>query len=143
MYNVTIFFLDRTNVRSKLLLLGHLPNFVGHCPMSDSNLQPCAGIFLASILLKEMRYLVYIRYLWYQVTPLSTSIIKIFVLRFRCVNKIQVRPPPARSSCNSDLSEWNHSNDKKGLEDQALKGAWEDGVTFVFHHWSHEKQLGV
>jgi hypothetical protein len=31
---------DRTNVRSKLLLLGHLPNLVGHCPMSDSNLQP-------------------------------------------------------------------------------------------------------
>jgi hypothetical protein len=25
-----------------------------------------AGIFLASILLKEMRYLVYIRYLWVQ-----------------------------------------------------------------------------
>jgi hypothetical protein len=25
-----------------------------------------AGIFLASILLKEMRYLVYIRYLWIQ-----------------------------------------------------------------------------
>ena len=25
-----------------------------------------AGIFLASILLKEMRYLVYIRYLWYE-----------------------------------------------------------------------------
>jgi hypothetical protein len=28
-----------------------------------------AGIFLASILLKEMRYLVYIRYLWYWVIP--------------------------------------------------------------------------
>jgi hypothetical protein len=27
-----------------------------------------AGIFLASILLKEMRYLVYIRYLWFVVT---------------------------------------------------------------------------
>ena len=40
MYSVTIFFCDRTNVRSKLLLLGHLPNLVGHCPMSDSNLQP-------------------------------------------------------------------------------------------------------
>ena len=40
MYNVTIFFCDRTNVRSKLLLLGRLPNLVGHCPMSDSNLQP-------------------------------------------------------------------------------------------------------
>ena len=25
-----------------------------------------AGIFLASILLKELRYLVYIRYLWYE-----------------------------------------------------------------------------
>jgi hypothetical protein len=36
------YFFDRTNVRSKLLLLGHLPNLVGHCPMlSDSNLQPC------------------------------------------------------------------------------------------------------
>ena len=43
MYNVTIFFCDLTNVRSKLLLLGHLPNLVGHCPMSDSNLQPCLG----------------------------------------------------------------------------------------------------
>ena len=40
MYNVTIYFFDRTNVRSKLLLLGHLPNLVGQCPMSDSNLQP-------------------------------------------------------------------------------------------------------
>ena len=39
--NRTIFFCDRTNVRSKLLLLGHLHNLVGHCPMSDSNLQPC------------------------------------------------------------------------------------------------------
>jgi hypothetical protein len=42
MYNVTIFFCDLTNVRSKLLLLGHLPNLVGHCPMSDTNLQPCS-----------------------------------------------------------------------------------------------------
>jgi hypothetical protein len=41
MHNVTIFFCDQTNVRSKLLLLGHLLNLVGHCPMSDSNLQPC------------------------------------------------------------------------------------------------------
>jgi hypothetical protein len=41
MYNMTTFFLcDLTNVRSKLLLLGHLPHLVGHCPMSDSNLQP-------------------------------------------------------------------------------------------------------
>ena len=61
----------------------------------------------------------------------------------RCVNKIQVRPPPDSSNCSSDLSEWHHCADKKGVEDQALKGAWEDGVTFVFHHKSHEKQLGL
>jgi hypothetical protein len=47
MYNVTIFFVaDLTNVRSKLLLLGHLPNLVGHCPMSDSNLQPSNAILI-------------------------------------------------------------------------------------------------
>jgi hypothetical protein len=44
MYNVTIYFSDGTNVRPKLLLLGHLPNLVGHCPMSDSNLQPCMQV---------------------------------------------------------------------------------------------------
>jgi hypothetical protein len=32
-----------------------------------------AGIFLASILLKEMRYLVYIRYLWWTQTNYATS----------------------------------------------------------------------
>jgi hypothetical protein len=37
-----------------------------------------AGIFLASILLKEMRYLVYIRYLW--ASPVSEFIYgKIFI----------------------------------------------------------------
>jgi hypothetical protein len=40
-YKCDNFFCDRSNVRSKLLLLGHLPNLVGHCLMSDSNLQPC------------------------------------------------------------------------------------------------------
>jgi hypothetical protein len=30
-----------------------------------------AGIFLASILLKEMRYLVYIRYLWIKFTSIT------------------------------------------------------------------------
>jgi hypothetical protein len=32
-----------------------------------------AGIFLASILLKEMRYLVYIRYLWERVSKRSAQ----------------------------------------------------------------------
>jgi uncharacterized membrane protein (GlpM family) len=32
-----------------------------------------AGIFLASILLREMRYLVYLRYLWYTTTRMSVG----------------------------------------------------------------------
>jgi hypothetical protein len=32
-----------------------------------------AGIFLGSILLKEMRYLVYIRYLWYTAISIKVS----------------------------------------------------------------------
>ncbi|XP_064604260.1 DNA repair and recombination protein RAD54-like isoform X1 [Liolophura sinensis] len=58
----------------------------------------------------------------------------------RCVNQIQVRPPPPGSDCNSDLSQWHHSTDKKGIEDRMLKGAWEAAVTFAFHHRSHEEQ---
>ena len=58
----------------------------------------------------------------------------------RCVNNIQVKPPPADSDCNSDLSQWNHSTDKKGLLDLVLKGAWDTSISFVFHHWSHEEQ---
>ena len=34
----------RTNVRSKVTLIGFLRNLVGRCPMSDSNLQPCTII---------------------------------------------------------------------------------------------------
>jgi hypothetical protein len=38
-------FCDRTNVRSKLFLLGHLSNLVGHCPMSNS----CKGKNLSTV----------------------------------------------------------------------------------------------
>ncbi|KAM7444232.1 DNA repair and recombination protein RAD54-like [Porites harrisoni] len=61
----------------------------------------------------------------------------------RCVNNSQVRPPPDGSDCSADLSQWHHSSDPKGLEDILLKGAWSSGVTFVFHHKSHDKQLGL
>ncbi|KAK0069943.1 DNA repair and recombination protein RAD54 [Biomphalaria pfeifferi] len=57
----------------------------------------------------------------------------------RCVNNIQVKPPPDDSDCTCDLSQWNHSADKKGLNDIILKSAWES-VTFVFHHKSHDEQ---
>ena len=57
----------------------------------------------------------------------------------RCVNGVQARPPPDDSDCNSDLSLWHHSTAKKGLADVALKQCWEAGVSFVFHHRSHEQ----
>lgn len=58
----------------------------------------------------------------------------------RCVNNIQVRGPPEGSDTNSDLSQWHHSADKKGLVDVVLKGAWDETISFTFHHKSHEEQ---
>ena len=55
------------------------------------------------------------------------------------MNGIQVKPPPEDSDCNSDLSQWHHCTTKKNVDDMALKSSWEAGVTFVFHHKSHEQ----
>ncbi|XP_013783608.1 DNA repair and recombination protein RAD54-like [Limulus polyphemus] len=59
----------------------------------------------------------------------------------RCVNSIQVKPPPDDADCTSDLSLWHHCPDKKGLVDVVLKRCWEAGVTFTFHQKSHEQRL--
>ncbi|KAJ1169832.1 hypothetical protein NDU88_001720 [Pleurodeles waltl] len=61
----------------------------------------------------------------------------------RCVNGHQVRPPAEGSDCTSDLSQWNHCADKRGLQDSALYSAWDAAISFVFHHRSHEEQRGV
>ncbi|XP_053103240.1 DNA repair and recombination protein RAD54-like [Hemicordylus capensis] len=61
----------------------------------------------------------------------------------RCVNGHQVRPPPEGSDCTSDLSQWNHCAEKRGLQDVVLKTAWDAAVTFTFHHHSHEEQRGI
>uniref|UniRef100_A0A3Q2G2S0 DNA repair and recombination protein RAD54-like n=1 Tax=Cyprinodon variegatus TaxID=28743 RepID=A0A3Q2G2S0_CYPVA len=61
----------------------------------------------------------------------------------RCVNGREVRPPPEGTDCTSDLSQWNHCSDKKGLRDQVLKASWDSAVSFVFHQRSHENQKGV
>ncbi|XP_063229538.1 DNA repair and recombination protein RAD54-like isoform X2 [Bacillus rossius redtenbacheri] len=58
----------------------------------------------------------------------------------RCLNHIQVKLPPDGSDCSSDLSCWNHCSDKKGLVDVVLKQCWDAGVSFVFHHRSHEQK---
>ncbi|XP_059483633.1 DNA repair and recombination protein RAD54-like [Neocloeon triangulifer] len=59
----------------------------------------------------------------------------------RCVNNIQAKGPPEDSDCTSDLSLWNHCADKKGLVDVALKQCWDSGISFVFHHRSHEPKV--
>ena len=67
-------------------------------------------------------------------------------LRFRCrrcVNGREARPPAEDADCTSDLSQWNHCVDKKGLRDQVLKSCWDAAVSFVFHQRSHEAQKGV
>uniref|UniRef100_A0A8D0GWF4 RAD54 like n=1 Tax=Sphenodon punctatus TaxID=8508 RepID=A0A8D0GWF4_SPHPU len=61
----------------------------------------------------------------------------------RCVNGHHVRPPPEGSDCTSDLSQWNHCADKRGLQDSVLKAAWDAAITFAFHHQSHEEQRGI
>uniref|UniRef100_H3CGJ1 DNA repair and recombination protein RAD54-like n=1 Tax=Tetraodon nigroviridis TaxID=99883 RepID=H3CGJ1_TETNG len=61
----------------------------------------------------------------------------------RCVNGREVRPPAEGADCTSDLSQWNHCFDKKGLRDQVLKACWDAAVSFVFHQRSHETQKGV
>ncbi|XP_021106446.1 DNA repair and recombination protein RAD54-like isoform X2 [Heterocephalus glaber] len=64
----------------------------------------------------------------------------------RCVNNHQVRPPPDGSDCTSDLGQWNHSTDKRGLQDEVLQAAWDaasTAITFVFYQRSHEEQRGL
>ncbi|XP_077981865.1 DNA repair and recombination protein RAD54-like [Glandiceps talaboti] len=57
----------------------------------------------------------------------------------RCVNNIEVRAPPEDSDCNSNLSMWRHSADKKGIVDPVLKTCCNNNVSFVFHHHSHQQ----
>uniref|UniRef100_A0A8C5VQ81 RAD54 like n=1 Tax=Microcebus murinus TaxID=30608 RepID=A0A8C5VQ81_MICMU len=64
----------------------------------------------------------------------------------RCVNSRQVFPPPDGSDCTSDLAQWNHCTDKRGLQDEVLQAAWDatsTAITFVFHQRSHEEQRGL
>ncbi|GLV36985.1 okra [Carabus blaptoides fortunei] len=56
----------------------------------------------------------------------------------RCVNNIQYKLPPDNSDCTSDLTNWYHCWDKKGLADLVLKQIWDMAqyISFVFHHKS-------
>lgn len=69
-----------------------------------------------------------------------------FSFRFkckRCVNNIQVKLPPEDSDCTSDLSQWYHCSNNKGLPDTILSQAWDiaKSVSFVFHHRSSAAEV--
>uniref|UniRef100_A0A1I8IDR7 DNA repair and recombination protein RAD54-like n=1 Tax=Macrostomum lignano TaxID=282301 RepID=A0A1I8IDR7_9PLAT len=58
----------------------------------------------------------------------------------RCVNGIQVRPPPDGADCNSDLSQWHHCVDRKAVPDLCLKACFDTKcITFVYWQLSHEE----
>lgn len=39
----------------------------------------------------------------------------------RCLNKIQIKNPPEEADCTSDLANWYHCWDKKGLADMVMQ----------------------
>ncbi|XP_060534164.1 DNA repair and recombination protein RAD54-like [Cylas formicarius] len=55
-----------------------------------------------------------------------------------CFNKIAIKNPPEDADCTSDLSQWYHCWDKKGLADMVLKQIWDltKYISFVFHQKS-------
>ncbi|XP_012141551.1 DNA repair and recombination protein RAD54-like isoform X2 [Megachile rotundata] len=57
----------------------------------------------------------------------------------RCVNGVEVKGPPVQSDCNSDLSDWRHAHNPRNLPDLSLRQCWSSGISFVFHHRSHEQ----
>lgn len=61
----------------------------------------------------------------------------------RCVNNIQVKLPPENSDCTSDLSQWFHCSNNRGIPDDILSNAWSMSktVSFVFHHRSATKEV--
>lgn len=51
---------------------------------------------------------------------------------------MQIKLPPDDTDCTSDLSQWFHCSNNKGLPDTVLSQAWDiaKSVSFVFHHRS-------
>eukprot|EP00099_Drosophila_melanogaster_P013779 NP_476661.1 okra [Drosophila melanogaster] len=61
----------------------------------------------------------------------------------RCVQNIQMKPPPEDTDCTSHLSQWYHCSNNRGLPDNILAQAWMDCkcVSFVFHHRSQAQEI--
>lgn len=63
----------------------------------------------------------------------------------RCVNNIQTKLPPENSDCTSDLSQWYHCSNNRGLPDEIISKSWEitKAVSFIFHHRSNKSENEV
>lgn len=63
----------------------------------------------------------------------------------RCVNNVQIQNPPEASDCTSDLSQWFHCSNNRGLPDDILERAWAKtkNISFVFHHRSAGAEVKV
>ncbi|XP_017152967.1 DNA repair and recombination protein RAD54-like [Drosophila miranda] len=61
----------------------------------------------------------------------------------RCVQNVQMKPPPDDTDCTSHLSQWYHCSNNRGLPDNILAQAWTDSkcVSFVFHHRSQSQKI--
>lgn len=59
------------------------------------------------------------------------------------MNNVQIKLPPADSDCTSDLAQWYHCFNNKGIPDTILSTAWDvsNCVSFVFHHRSSQSEV--
>lgn len=59
------------------------------------------------------------------------------------MDNVQIKLPPADSDCTSDLAQWYHCSDNKGIPDTILSAAWDVSkcVSFVFHHRSSQAEV--
>jgi DNA repair and recombination protein RAD54 and RAD54-like protein len=76
------------------------------------------------------------------------SLYSFFNSRFkckRCINNVQVKPPPEGSDCTNDLTQWFHCSNNRGLPDDVLSGAWDrsKSISFVFHQRSAKQEVVI
>jgi DNA repair and recombination RAD54-like protein len=52
--------------------------------------------------------------------------------------------PPEDSDCTSDLSQWFHCSNNRGLPDEILSKSWDitKSISFIFHHRSNKSECG-
>jgi DNA repair and recombination protein RAD54 and RAD54-like protein len=59
------------------------------------------------------------------------------------LNNVQIKLPPEGSDCTSNLSQWYHCSNNRGIPDDILSKAWDatNHISFVFHHRSARQEV--